>query len=187
MTEGFIKNLKEGDEQAWESFYTQYFDLLRGFCCHFTSDIGEAEDLAQDSILRIREKIKLFDEKRSLKPWVYQITRNICLNFLNKKNRGVDAAKWAWSKSVYATTNQLHIVEGRPSPPSEIGQNESIAELNSHLDVLSDDHRIVLLLKYSENLSRQEIAEALDIPLATVKSRLYHALKNIREKIDKKN
>ncbi|MBF0196830.1 MAG: RNA polymerase sigma factor [Planctomycetes bacterium] len=182
--EDYILDLKAGKEQGWEIFYENYFALLRGFCGHYVQNRNDAEDLAQEVIIRVRQKIHTYDENRPFKPWVYQVARNICLNTIRDKKRSQQAHKWAWSKSFYATTTKIHVLDSRPSPQSEICKQEQDDCLGECMDSLSEDHRTVLLLKYAENLSRKDMAEVLDIPIATVKSRLFHALKHMRKNFD---
>lgn len=184
MDFAFISDLRQGGEEGFREFYLQFNDLIRGFCAHYVRNSSDAEDLAHEVILKVREKILLYDESRPFKPWVYQVARNVCLNFLRSNKRGKGACEWAWTKSFYATTSKIHIMDGRPSPLSEVCNSEGRSSLNAGLDELSEEHKTVILLKYAENLSRSEIAEVLELPEATVKSRLYHALKLLKNNMN---
>ena len=168
-----------GSQTSWGRLYERYQSGLVRFCGNFTADSNLAEDWAQEALVRLKENAHTFQKGAEVKPWLYKIARNVCLEHARKK-REVD-----WSDSVFATQVKS-LIDSGPSPASKIAGLELSAELKDLLLTLSEDQRLVFILKYVEDLSRKEIAEVLNIPEATVKIRLGRVLKYMRERIHKK-
>lgn len=176
--------LKE-DEDAWGVLYARYHDAIFRFCGNYVRGAAEAEDLAHDSFIKLREKAHTFKKGARLRPWLYQIARNTCLDYLRKQKHRKPSGSSDWSKCYFAQTSRIDIIDFTPSPASKIAQRDLHSRIMEELDGLSEEHRTVFLLKYVEGLSRDEISSTLEIPLGTVKSRLYHGMKKIREKLDR--
>jgi RNA polymerase sigma-70 factor, ECF subfamily len=177
-----VKSLKEGDDLAWDELYQRYFQKLVRFCSNYVNSLDEAEDLSQDIFIKLKNKASLFDEGKRLRPWLYSIARNHCLDYIRSQKIRKPKGE-LWSKCYFATTTRIEIPDFRSGPSTEQIKTDNSNELNEAVDSLSEEHRSVFLLKYSENFSREEIAQTLNVPLATVKSRLYYSLKKLREKL----
>lgn len=143
------------------------------------------EDLCQSVFIRAKEKEHLFKAGSSEKAWLYQIARNYAINKLRDKIRHRELDAWAFSKSFYATTSKIHIKDQRESPSGEVQKQDELMQLYHCLDELKEEEREVLLLKYIEGLSRQEIMNVTGFSMALIKKRLYLGLKHLREKLDK--
>jgi len=179
--EDLARRIKEGDEEAFAEAYRLYHDKLVRFCGNYVSTKQDAEDLAQDAFLQFRRSIDRFRLGEKIGPWIYRITRNKCLDFLKKK-RPVLLEK-RWSDTFSGHTIELNLKDIGPSPATSAERADLRRSLGEVLDELKEEQRTVFLLKYVEELTRQEIAEMLDIPPATVKSRLYNTVKQIRAKL----
>ncbi|MBF0197872.1 MAG: sigma-70 family RNA polymerase sigma factor [Planctomycetes bacterium] len=166
---------------SWESVYEDHFSLIVRFCGHYAKNKHDAEDLAQNVFINIETHKDSYDISKPIKPWIYQIARNLCLNHIRDKAKHREIEKFQWSKSYFATTTQLHIVALSPSPPSELIQQEFQQKLQNAMDQLSSEQREIILLKYSEKLTRNEIAQSMNLPFSTVKLRLFQGVKLLRE------
>jgi RNA polymerase sigma-70 factor, ECF subfamily len=170
-----MAELLAGSAEAWAELYTRHYSGLVRFCGNFTSNSQQAQDFAQETLIRLKLKAAQFKAGAELKPWLYKIARNICLVNIRKKH------EVGWSDSVFAATI-CAIVDSAPSPSTQVGNLQLNRQALNALAELSEEQRTVLMLKYVEGLTRQQIADAMDIPLATVKSRLYYAMNAVREK-----
>lgn len=175
------RRIAEGDEEALAEAYLRYRDRLVRFCGNFVTSRQDAEDLAQDAFLQFRITIDRFRIGEKFGPWLYKIARNKCLDFLKKK-RPVLLGK-QWSDSFSGHTVELNLKAVGPSPATSAERADLCRAMSDVLDGLKEEQRTVFLLKYVEELTRQEIADILDIPPATVKSRLYHTVRQIRGKL----
>lgn len=177
-----LQLLKKGDEVEWHNFYDQHRPALVRFCSHYADSLDDAEEWAQEVLIKCHENIEQLDENRSIKAWIYKVARNLCLNHLKRRKIGKKVNAWNWSKSFFATSTRVHIVDHRYEPDVEVEKLEKRKLLEDALDSLSEDHRTVILLKYSEGLSRKEISTVLGIEENTIKSRLYHAVRALKNK-----
>jgi len=168
----------DGDTDAFESIYNYYYPRLLRFCGNFVNCTSDAEDLAQSAFVKYRKSVGSFQRGTKVGPWLYKIARNSCLDFIKKKRPVAHRA--LWSDSVTASSLNLELTAPGPSPATELHRKDLYHTLLAELDELSEDHRTVFLLKYSEDLKRSEIATILEIPEATVKSRLYYAIRRVR-------
>jgi len=167
--------LKAGSNTSWGKLYERHQSGLVRFCGNFTADPQLAEDWAQETFIRLKEHKGSFQQGAKLKPWLYKIARNICLN-ARRSRRDVQ-----WSESAFAT-RAIELLDPDPSPASKIVGD---ADTRSILARLSEDQRTAVILRYVEGLTRKEIAEVMDVPEATVKSRLCRAMNALRERLDR--
>ena len=159
-----------GSASAWGELYERYREALIRFCGNYTRDPETAEEWAHESFLALKEKAELFRAGAELKPWLYRIARNVCLQSLRRKR------ELNWSDSV-AASHPLTGLDSGPSPLSRLAAAELSDRAMRMLAQLSEVERTVFVLKYIEGLSRDEIAQVMDAPVATVKSRLYRAMR----------
>ena len=174
-----VAALEAGSQTSWGKLYERHQRNLIRFCGNFTTDPHLAEDWAHETFLKLKEKVHTFQHGAELKPWLYKVARNICLKH-RRKNRETQ-----WSDTVFATRG-FSLAGANPSPASKAVGDELNADIAIHLAALSEEQRMVFILRYVEDLSRKEIAEVLEIPEATVKSRLCHAMSVLREKMNRK-
>jgi RNA polymerase sigma-70 factor (ECF subfamily) len=140
-----------------------------------TGDAEAAADLLQEVFLRLHRFASHIDSGRPLEPWLYRMTTNLSYTWVKRHNRLLrpleEVADWL-------TGNRKDI----PAVRSEI--NESWRQIQQALSTLPLSHRGVVVLYYIDDLSIQEIAEILDIPVGTVKSRLHYSRQALRKSLD---
>ena len=170
-----IERMTRGSASSWGELYARYRDPLLRFCGNYTRDPETAEEWTHETLLVLKEKADLFRAGAELKPWLYRIARNVCLQNLRRKR------ECNWSDSI-AARNPLTGLDDGPSPLSRLAAAELSDRALRMLAQLSEVERTVFVLKYVEGLSREEIAQAMDTPVATVKSRLYRAMRLLSDK-----
>lgn len=170
-----VRRARQGSSQAWEDLVRLHQEPLFRLAYLFLGDAGEAEDVAQEAFLRAYRSLERYDTQRPLRPWLLSIAANLARNRRRSAGRYLAAVR-RWFKS---------------SPPPGPGIEErSIQKLESQdlwrairrLDLMDQQ---VVYLRYFLELSTQEVAETLQVPEGTVKSRLHRALKRLRGVIER--
>jgi RNA polymerase sigma-70 factor (ECF subfamily) len=161
-----IAAINDGDAAAFEALYFRHRDWVVGLAHRFTGDGDAALDVMQETFLYFLRKFPGFRLTASLKTFLYPAVRNLSIAARHKAGR------------YQATQGDLEQIESTAAPEQvELGAGELAVVLAG----LSEDHREVLLLRFVDGLSLAEIAQAAEIPLGTVKSRLHNALELLRQ------
>ncbi len=157
--------LQGGDDGALAPLMDRYKRPLYAFLARRAGDAA-ADDLFQDSWLRVVRARDRFDPRRRFSTWLFQIANNLCRD--RARRRAVE---------------QRHLDERGPDEPERASAGDRVAlrlDLDRRLAELPDRLREVLVLRYYHDLGEREIAEALEIPPGTVKSRLHAAVRGLR-------
>lgn len=161
-----IAAANSGDVAAFEILYYRYRDWVGNLAFRFTGDRDLALDILQETFCYFSKKFPGFALSCQLKTFLYPVVKHCSLEARRKSERletGEDALA-AWAKTAVAN-------ECPPNP------GDCLAKV---LERLPETHREVLLLRFVDELSIQEIATALNAPLGTVKSRLHYAIETLR-------
>jgi len=173
-----MRACQEGDVDAFEVLVSRYRRKLHVFITHIIGDEGLAEDFLQETFLRVYLEASDYLPMGRFRGWLYTIARNLSLNSLNyaARHRGLtpDAPMILWNWEAAADA---------PAENSWESKEELLREVAARAEGLSEKHRHVVLLRYFHGLSIAEIAEVEECPVGTVKSRLHHAIKELRYKI----
>jgi len=170
---------QSGDINAFEALFQQYQGLVFKTAYLMTSDKKEAEDILQEVFIAVWKSRHTFNtDKGKLTTWLYRITVNQWLSRKRKKQ----APTFSLEK---ARMDGLDLLETRNSElPEELTQSRLEYErLIKAMNSLDSKHHPVLVLRYFDDLSYDEIAQALGIPLGTVKSRINQAIRTLRAKL----
>jgi RNA polymerase sigma-70 factor, ECF subfamily len=159
-----IDAINGGDPTAFETLYFRYRDWAVSLAHRFTGDSDAALDVMQETFLYFLKKFPAFRLTANLKTFLYPAVRNLSIAARRKTHR------------YQATEAQLEKIENTASEHSAVTPNE----LHLVLAGLSEEHRETILLRFVDGLSLAEIADAMQIPLGTVKSRLHIALQTLR-------
>lgn len=166
-----VKEWQKGDIAAFETLFLRYKDMVLRTALSMIADKGEAEDILQMTFIRAyeaREKFK--GDEIGLRRWLYRITINLCMDTHRKRR-------------VHLHLEQMRERGFEPSEEFSDSGIELKDELWQALDCLDDKHRSVVVLRYLHEMSYEEIAKTMKIPLGTVKSRLNTAVKAMRKKL----
>ena len=168
LTPTLMGRLRHGDEGAAGMLADLYRLPLLRFCLRYLGRQEEAEDVVQEVFLRV---LNHDTQPKNFRAWIYKIARNRCLDVQRARGRRRDDQAMPAASLLNADlTGDL----------TRMVRREQRAHLRHILNELPESQREVLRLRYTENLSRTEIAEVLDLPEALVKSRLYEGLVRLR-------
>ena len=172
-----MENWQRGDVNAFEMLYRQYEKLVFRTAYLITGNKVEAEDALQEVFISVWKSRHTYDpNKGKLTTWLHRVTVNQCSK---EKTRKVPAAVSLEEKGI-----DLPEMKHSYQPEDVLINRMEYARLLKAMDSLDTKHRSVLVLRYFNDLSYQEIAEALEIPLGTVKSRLNQSLRYLKEQMN---
>lgn len=159
-----------GDEFAFVSLYNRYRNQVYGFCLKMLLDEDLAQDVLQETFMRVYENRQRLSNAASFKTWLFTIARNQSLNQLRRASRRVDLDESA-PPDPRAADGGL--------PISRLERSERIDLVNRYLKKLKPDYREVIVLREYQNLSYDEIAAVTRTNVSTVKSRLFKARRKL--------
>lgn len=172
-----------GDTDAFAALVRRYRRELYSFLARFTGSETLADDVFQETFMQLYLSAGAFDLSRRLKPWLYTIAANKARDALRSRSRRQAAPLDAqMSNSDDATTYADLMPSNIPAPDESILNLEVRQTVQNIVRDMPEDLRNVLILSYFQELPYKEVAEILDLPLGTVKSRLHTAVKHFAQK-----
>jgi RNA polymerase sigma-70 factor (ECF subfamily) len=167
--------LRRSEAGALDEAARRFWAPIRRFCWSYLRDDQRAEDVAQETFAKLQDPQGL--PAGPLKPWLYRLARNRCLDLVRRQDRSpTDHGRMRTGFDAPAQTG---------GPVTRTARNERDERIRAALDNLPEDYRAVLVMKYYEGLSREEIAAALDVSEQTVKGRLVRGAEYLREELRK--
>ena len=168
--EELISRFQNGDERAYVELVNRYKDRLLNFVFQFLGDIEQAEDVVQDTMLRLYEKKHYYKEIAKFSTWIYTIARNLANTELRKKKRRKTTYLSQLSKE-----RQFEIPAIQDDTDQSI-QNEFINDrIQSAISNLPEHFKVVIILRDIQELSYEDISNIVEVPLGTIKSRINRA------------
>ncbi len=175
--EQLIERVLEGDESAFAGLVSAYLPPLYNFLFQMTQDRMTAEDLAQETFLKAWKHLSRFDRDKNFKTWLFAIGKNTAYDFFKKK-KALPFSSFEDAEG----NNPLENVSEDTILPDELLMREDVAaELDRVLQGIPEHYRTLLHLCYRQDFSLKEIAEILDEPYNTVKSKHTRALKALKK------
>lgn len=171
-----IRNVQMGAVSAFEDLVNAYKQKAYYVALGFVGNHEDALDLSQDAFVKAFKAIKTFDLNSPFFPWFYKIIKNHCLNYIKKNQRVRNDSLEELEEETFA-----QFEDERPDPRDVYADSETRHNLWRAIDRLKPDFREIIIMKHFHNLSYKEIAEALNIPIGTVMSRLFNARQELRE------
>jgi RNA polymerase sigma-70 factor (ECF subfamily) len=165
-----ILRARRGDAEAYGELVTRYQTSVFNVCYRILHERGEAEDLAQETFIRVYARLDTFDLTREFGPWIRRVAANLCLNLLESQR----------STAVLREEQDAGESLG-PEIVTEVRERSEY--IRSVLASLPAHYRVVIELRHYQELSYDEIASELNIPLSDVKSHLFRARKLLAEKL----
>lgn len=167
-----LQLLCQGNLEALGLLYDRYQRMVYRTAMAITGDPDAAADLLQDVFLRLHRFAGRIDLDRPLEPWLYRVTTNLSYTWVKRHNR--------WGKPLEDIAEWL--MGGWKNPPlQQVELNDAWAQVQQAVLALPLPQRVVVVLYYINDLSLQDIANILDIPVGTVKSRLHYGRQALKE------
>ncbi len=178
--EDLIEQCRKGDASAFEQIVALYEKRVYNLAYRLTGNHDDAQDMAQEAFVKVWASLKEFRGDSSFSTWLYRIVSNACLDELRRRSR-------RRTVSLDAPVGDEGPARQVPSDEPELGygmeRDEVRRAVQQGIRGLSDHHKMIIVLRDIQGMSYEQIAEALDISLGTVKSRLNRARLSLRDRL----
>jgi RNA polymerase sigma-70 factor, ECF subfamily len=167
-----IKQFLAGREQAFEDLVYRYERKVYSLCYQYVGNQEDALDLAQETFLRVYRFLPRFRFDAAFSTWIYRLAVNTCLDFLRKEKHHRSLSLDAPVKLAEGEAVDREVAGEEPTPAEELERKELRREIHKALEKLPEEQRLPIILKEFQELSYEEIAALLQVPLGTVRSRI---------------
>ena len=164
------QRISQGDRRSFEEFLDLYGARVHRLVRRYVDNIADAEDLTQEIFCDLYRCIESFRGESALTTWIYRVAVNHCLKY--RQRRKPDSVRY---EEADIQASDWHVDPAKSALKSDLADH-----VHSALDNLSPVHYDVVVLCELHGLTYQECARALDIPVGTVKSRLFNAIRSLR-------
>jgi RNA polymerase sigma-70 factor, ECF subfamily len=173
-----LQRYADGDEGAFREVVDRYKDSLYTFLRQFLNRPDLVEDVFQETFLQLFTSRKSFDVSRPLRPWLFTIAANKAKDALRKAHRTTTVSIGTISEDEDMSFDEMfNVLESYNTlPDDELQRTETAARVNEVIGNMPEGLREILILAYFNKFSYKQMADALSIPIGTVKSRLHTAV-----------
>lgn len=182
LDEQLVAACQKGHWEAFESLVARYERKIYNLAYRLSGNAEDANDLAQETFIRLYRSIHTFRGQSAFSTWLYRIATNVCLDELRRRQRHPVVSLDAPMETEEGQMER-DVVDLTQLPEFIYEHKELRQTVQRLIGELAEDHRLVLILRDFENLSYEEIAQVLGCQLGTVKSRLNRARAALRDKI----
>ncbi|MDD5632637.1 MAG: RNA polymerase sigma factor RpoE [Methylococcales bacterium] len=180
LDEDLVLRVQRGDKSAFDFLVIKYQHRIIQLVNRYVKDPSEAQDVAQEAFIKAYRALGNFRGDSAFYTWLYRIAINTAKNYLvSRSRRNSDFQVDIQDAEVFENAPQL---QGMETPERHLLNQEIINTIQEAIDKLPEDMRTAIMLREFDGMSYEEIAEAMDCPVGTVRSRLFRA----REAIDNK-
>ncbi|MDV2503922.1 MAG: sigma-70 family RNA polymerase sigma factor [bacterium] len=168
-----VEQCRAGDEEACEALVRQYQERVFALISRMTGDPDRVEDIAQEVFLKAFRSLKSFRGGSRFYTWLYRITVNTVLNTMRSQGRRQETSLDA--------LEGFEVQADADMEPAEVTARLELARrVREAIDQLEEPYRVIVYLRELEDLSYEEIAEVVELPVGTVKSRLFRARQQLK-------
>lgn len=175
---GLVSRAKANQPEAVEQLFDLYAPRLYGLLLRMTGSPADAEDLLQETCIKMLRALNGYQENGRFEPWLFSIAANLARDWLRRQGRLIVAAAGGTDEESEAIA-----VSQEPDVDQRLVQAEQVDQLQRALMELSAAEREVVTLRFFSDLSFKEIAQALNVPLGTALARAHRALKHLRDRL----
>lgn len=181
-----VQACKEGDQTAFNLLVWRWEKPLFNFTYKYVGDAQLAQDMVQETFIRVLRSIRTYEHRGAFSTWLYRIAVNLCKDHFRKKKLPMVSLHDYYTTSsgdrVYVKDS---IADDAPRSDEAMAAADREEMVRRLLAGLPEEQRVVILMKEYQTLTFREIAEVLEIPEGTVKARLYRGLRTMREQLER--
>lgn len=176
-----VKRVQRGDKRAFDLLVIKYQSKILSIVSRFISDNAEINDVAQDAFIKAYRALPNFRGESAFYTWLYRIAINTAKNYLTAKGRRPPASD---IDSQEAESYGVGVALRENASPEKLMMRDQLKEvIFNTIEQLPDDLKTAITLREIDGLSYEDIAESMDCPVGTVRSRIFRAREAIDEKI----
>jgi RNA polymerase sigma-70 factor (ECF subfamily) len=177
--EELIEACRQGEASAFDVLVGRWEDKIRGACWRVLGSEDEARDVAQEAFLKAYRGLSGFKQEARFSSWLYQIAVNLCRDRLRRRR-----TRAAVSLDELESSGPV-LAEVGPGVQDALIKEDLASAVRRAIGALSPEQREVVILKEYQGLTFLEIAQTLDVPVSTVKTRLYRGLGQMRLRLER--
>jgi RNA polymerase sigma-70 factor (ECF subfamily) len=171
--EELAKKVQEGDRDSFSLLVERYQEKMRRYGRKFLRQHEDIDDVVQDIFLKTYANIKSFDSGKKFSSWLYRIAHNTFLNHLRSSKKELFRIDF---------DTVLPFLYSNDDPEEGLELKKVSEQLDSYLELLDQKYREIIVLRFYEGLSYEEIADVLKVPVSTVGVRISRALQHLKKK-----
>ncbi len=176
-----ISRARRGEQAAFAELLSRYRAPVFNLCLRMLKNRDDAEDIAQEVFIKVFGMLERYDERYAFRSWLFKIAANQCIDFI-RKNR-VKLLSLDEPMKYQGEEIEREFPDERETPDQELEREQLGEILMAIASELPPHYRSMIVLRHQEQLSYDEIAEILDLPLGTVKARIHRARAMMKEKL----
>lgn len=174
-----VRQVQSGDVQAYAQLVRKYQDKVHNTCCRLCGNVEDARDVTQDAFLKAFESIKSFRGASSFYTWLFRVAVNLAIGYRRRAARARQVSVDGDGEGSSLTARLADPAE--PDPALQVATGEMCGHVSRALRELDETYRAAVVLRDIEGFDYAEIAEILDVPKGTVKSRIARGRLALRE------
>lgn len=175
--EQLVAKFLRGDKESFVELVSRYSKPIYNLAYRFTGDIDDANDLVQEVFTRAYKSLPKSKIDLPFRPWIYKIATNLCINWAKKKK----PVSFSQLEGDDLQESILKQIPDEKPPPSELFDQRNLQEiLQKAILKLPIKYQSVVILRYAQELTFEEIANILELPLGTVKTHFFRAKKLLK-------
>lgn len=172
-----IQAARSGDRESFGQLVLRYQNRLVNSLYHLSGNLSEAEDVAQEAFVLAFLKLDSFRGQSHFYTWLFRIARNLAVSRFRRTHRTTSLDSGPGSMAAGLISNGT-------APDGRLLQSETVARVQMALARISEEHRVILILREMDELDYDAIAEALELPVGTVRSRLHRARLQLKTELE---
>lgn len=172
---------KRGDREAFAELIEIYKDKIFQLAYRMVGNRQEAEDIAQETFLRVYANLHQYNESYKFSTWIYRIATNLCIDRGRKKRPDFSLDEQAEGTEGLDWYSRLASQD--KTPEEKVVTQELQETVQEALNELAPKYRSIMILRYIEDLSLQEISEVLKLPVTTIKTRIHRGREALRGRL----
>lgn len=179
-----IKKAIKGDQTAYRAILKKYHDQVYNLLYRMVHDKDEVEDLTQEAFIKAFNSLKNFNEEFAFSTWLYKIATNNCIDYIRRKKLATFSIDKPLESKDGEYSFELPDTTYEPDKTLIAGQRTKVLE--DAINALPEKYRQVIIMRHSEDMDYQQIADQLKLPLGTIKAHIFRAREILHKKLRKK-
>ncbi len=168
----WIQQILAGNKQTYANIIDHYKNPLYATILRMTKNPHDAQDLLQEAFIKVYQQLDKYDEKGSFSSWLYRVAINHCMDTFRKKH----------VKTSHIELNEEQAVD--PNHPEVVFlKKEESRQVERLIGTLPEDERLIILLRYVNEMSYDEISVLTEVPLSTVRNKIHRAKQKMRSTV----
>ncbi len=177
-----VRRCLKGEEEAHRRILSKYKRPVYNLAWRMVGDEEDAKDVTQETFIRAFRALSTYDTGRPFTSWLFRIATNLCIDYLRRRRSNVHSLDGI--RGVDDEYRTADIEDSAPGPDVQHEMAEQRSMLDRLVKQLPPRYKVVILLRHARELSYQEIADVLNVPVGTVKARIHRAHSLLRSSLE---